>query len=88
MLPIRNNDALQGGNYCIDLQILICHLCLAYIQWPILSFYGVSPTRDRNYRGIIEVGRELFYINGSGGDNEFQIFPAGEQLFQETRAPI
>ena len=79
---------MQGRNYGVNLQILVCHLRLAHIQWPILGFYGVGSPRDRNYRGIIEVCRELFYIDGGGGDDEFQIFPAPEQLLQETEEEI
>jgi hypothetical protein len=54
----------------------------------VADFDGVSPSFDPDYRSIGEMMGKGRGVDGSRGDDEFQIGPLGEDVFQETEQKV
>ena len=52
------------------------------------NFYRVTAPGDFHYRGIIEVAGKFFHIDGCRGNDNFQVRPLGQQVFQVAEQKI
>lgn len=75
----------------VDDGVLHLHLALVFVtllQRPVAHFHREGAAGDFDHRRAVEVAGEAVGVDGGGGDDDFQVRPARQQLLQVAQQEI